>query len=216
MSYTMRRGAPRLRETPEGSEKFCAYCREWWPLACYHPHPEGAGGLDNRCKACRAERRTSRNAGPIALALLALLAIACNGYSVNDREATWCVDSRLYANAKAAADEWHERSDGEVSFTLEHLSGCRAPLRVAFADLPGEHGGHWSLDRSAILIDPAMSEEGRRVAMLHEWGHYLTGREHSQDPRDVMYERQVEALHLTDADVARLDVPSRTVTGGYF
>lgn len=57
--YTMRRGAPRFRETEDGREKFCAYCDCWWPLDCFRRHPGGAGGLDNRCRACQAERRTT-------------------------------------------------------------------------------------------------------------------------------------------------------------
>lgn len=55
MSYTMRRGAPRLRTTEDGPEKYCAYCCDWWPLECFRPHPAGVGGLDNRCKACQQE-----------------------------------------------------------------------------------------------------------------------------------------------------------------
>jgi hypothetical protein len=149
---------------------------------------------------------------------LALLLVACNGYSKNDRQATWCVDGALYAPAKAAADEWRERSAGEVDFVLEHLSGCRAPLRVVVRDLPGEYGGFWSLDESAVLIDPATRDnpDECRVALLHEWGHYLTGRDHSADPDDVMHESFGHAAHLSDADVARLDWPSRRVTEGYF
>lgn len=60
----MRRGSPRFRETPYGREKYCAYCEAWWSVACFRPHPRGAGGLDNRCRACQSERRTTE---PIAL-----------------------------------------------------------------------------------------------------------------------------------------------------
>lgn len=216
MKYTMRRGFNRFRESEYGRQKFCAYCHEWWAVQHFDPHPRGQGGLDNRCRACRSERRTSRTAAPLALALLALLLGACNAYSANDRQATWCVERSLYAAAVSAAEEWRIRSDGEVDFTVEHLSLCDAPLRVVIKDLPGEYGGLWSLDKSAVLIEPGMSNEGVRVALLHEWGHYLTGREHSSDPEDVMYERYGAALHLSDADVARLDWDSRRVTVGYF
>jgi predicted Zn-dependent protease len=67
-------------------------------------------------------------------------------------------------------------------------------------------------------VDPAVSDshEGTRVSLLHEWGHYLTGREHSSEPSDVMYERFGDALNLSDADVARLDWPSRRISEGYF
>lgn len=215
----MRRGAARLRETPEGPEKYCAYCASWWPLECFDEHPRGQGGLDNRCRACRSERRTSRTAGPIMVLLGCVLALlGCNGHSMNDREATWCVEAALYPAARAAADEWHERSDGEVAFVLEHLSGCRAPLRVVTRDRPGTQGAAWSFDNLAIFVDPVVRDgpEECRVALLHEWGHYLTGSAHSDDPSDVMYVRMGGAFHLSDADVARLDWPSRAVTEGYF
>jgi hypothetical protein len=55
----MRRGANRFRVTRWGREKFCAYCRAWWAVESFRAHPGGAGGLDNRCRACQAERRTT-------------------------------------------------------------------------------------------------------------------------------------------------------------
>jgi hypothetical protein len=47
-----------VRSTPYGLEKRCVVCREWLPLdECFTTHRAGAFGRDNRCNACRTEKR---------------------------------------------------------------------------------------------------------------------------------------------------------------
>lgn len=51
------------RETPEGTEKRCSKCREWWPadLEFFHANPNGGHlGLNYQCKACYEEWRRSK------------------------------------------------------------------------------------------------------------------------------------------------------------
>jgi hypothetical protein len=57
MAYSMPRGSNRFRGAGEDREKFCSFCNEWWSVDAFPAHPEGAGGLDNRCRACVSERR---------------------------------------------------------------------------------------------------------------------------------------------------------------
>lgn len=53
---------PKLRTAPEGPEKLCTRCNEWWPAdgEFFQPNAAGAGGLFYCCKACYAEWRTDR------------------------------------------------------------------------------------------------------------------------------------------------------------
>jgi len=49
----------------------------------------------------------------------------------------------------------------------------------------------WNGGRPKILIAPRVVREGREVtecALIHEYGH-LTGRQHSRNPRSIMYLR---------------------------
>jgi hypothetical protein len=60
VGFLLKRGTPRFRTFWWGEAKFCPHCPdggEWWPLECFYPHPQGQGGLDNRCGACRLEYR---------------------------------------------------------------------------------------------------------------------------------------------------------------
>ena len=57
MTYRLPRRYPRLRTGPFGREKLCGYCGEWWLIDRFDVHPEGVGGSDNRCRACRCEYR---------------------------------------------------------------------------------------------------------------------------------------------------------------
>lgn len=54
--------AGRLRKSTYGEEKLCTTCDEWLPTDCFTSHPKGAGGLDNRCNACRVDYRRARAA----------------------------------------------------------------------------------------------------------------------------------------------------------
>lgn len=51
------RASAKLRDTPEGPEKFCVRCKEWWPAdgEFFQPAKNRAGGLFYCCKACFAE-----------------------------------------------------------------------------------------------------------------------------------------------------------------
>jgi hypothetical protein len=52
----------RLRETPEGLEKHCAKCSEWWPAdrEFFFGDPEGVHRLFYCCKACYREHLDPR------------------------------------------------------------------------------------------------------------------------------------------------------------
>jgi hypothetical protein len=81
---------PKLRTTPEGDEKLCAKCRDWWPadLEFFYSDPSGAGGLFLYCKACymdhvrrpaaRSVSRANKEAVPAERLALADLAAAFN------------------------------------------------------------------------------------------------------------------------------------------
>lgn len=53
---------PRLRETVEGLEKYCAKCDEWWPADAefFFSDPTGIAGLFYCCKACYREKLDPR------------------------------------------------------------------------------------------------------------------------------------------------------------
>jgi hypothetical protein len=60
-------GRPRiecLRETPEGTEKLCTGCKEWWPAdpEFFYADASDATGLFYRCKACYEEWKQARRA----------------------------------------------------------------------------------------------------------------------------------------------------------
>lgn len=150
-----------------------------------------------------------------AAVFLAFSAIACNGHSINDRSATWCVeDAALLAPAQAAGDEWRERSDGEVafSFVLAADGECAATPRIVWGETDTDAIAHMDpMESGEIAVSPKIPREYvHRVLFLHEMGHYLTGLEHSSDIRDVMSSNGDidDDIFLTDADVARLDWPS--------
>jgi hypothetical protein len=52
----------RLRATPEGLEKLCAKCDEWWPAdrEFFFDDPEGVHRLFYCCKACYREHLDPR------------------------------------------------------------------------------------------------------------------------------------------------------------
>ena len=49
--------ADSLRETPEGTEKRCTRCHDWWPADTDFFNRKGSGlnGLRSECKACQAD-----------------------------------------------------------------------------------------------------------------------------------------------------------------
>lgn len=151
-----------------------------------------------------------------AAVLLAISAVGCNGHSINDRNATWCVeDAALLAPAVAAADEWRERSDGEVDFSFVLESHCETTPRIVWGETDSDAIAHMDPNKSGeIAVSPRIPREYvHRVLFLHEFGHYLSGPAHSSDLRDIMSRNGAieDDMHLTDADVARLDWPSARV-----
>jgi hypothetical protein len=152
----------------------------------------------------------------IAAVFLALSAAACNGHSINDRNATWCVeDAELLAPAQAAADEWRERSDGEVSFSFVLEKRCEATPRIVWGETDSDAIAHMDPNETGeIVVSTKIPPKYvHRVLFLHEFGHYLSGPRHSSDLRDVMSADGdiADDIFLTDADVARLDWPSYKV-----
>ena len=55
----------KLRDTPDGPEKQCTACHDWWPadLQFFHADPKGGAGLFTWCKACHADARSRRRMG---------------------------------------------------------------------------------------------------------------------------------------------------------
>lgn len=152
---------------------------------------------------------------PVAV-FLAFSAVGCNGHSINDRNATWCVESpELLAPAQAAGDEWRERSDGEVDFSFRQASHCDETPRIVWGETDSDAIAHMDPNETGeIAVSPKIPREYvHRVLFLHEMGHYLSGPAHSSDLRDIMSRNgEINAdMHLTDADVARLDWPSARV-----
>lgn len=147
---------------------------------------------------------------------MTLALTACNGHSINDRNATWCVeDAELLAPAQAAADEWRDRSDGEVSFSFVLEKRCEVTPRIVRGETDADAIAHMDPNETGeIVVSPKTPEKYvHRVLFLHEFGHYLSGPRHSGDVRDIMsaYGEISDDMHLTDADVARLDWPSYKV-----
>lgn len=54
----LRKRPESLRDGPDGAEKYCSSCEEWWPadLEFFYRDPSGAGRLFHCCKACYVER----------------------------------------------------------------------------------------------------------------------------------------------------------------
>jgi hypothetical protein len=50
---------PRLIDAPEGPEKLCGKCGEYWPatLEFFKAAEKYAGGFYHRCRACEAEAK---------------------------------------------------------------------------------------------------------------------------------------------------------------
>lgn len=152
--------------------------------------------------------RRVRGLCPLTLAL-----VACNGHSINDRNATWCVeDAALLAPAQAAGDEWRARSDGEVDFSFRQASHCDETPRIVWGETDSDAIAHMDPNETGeIAVSPKLPREYvHRVLFLHEMGHYLSGPAHSNDLRDIMSRNGEinDQQFLTDADVARLDWPS--------
>lgn len=52
-----------VRSAPEGLEKLCRRCREWWPVdECFHRDPRSAFGRANYCRDCTSLRMSEYRA----------------------------------------------------------------------------------------------------------------------------------------------------------
>lgn len=156
-----------------------------------------------------------------ALVPLAFACGACNGHAINDRNAEWCVETGgpadLLAPAVVAADEWRRASDGEVDFSFVRSPHCPETPRIVFGETAGAlNDAHVTRD-GELVISTKYPKSAHCSVFLHEFGHYLTGYDHSADPADVMFASnpQDDACRLTDADAARLDRPSFEITEGW-
>lgn len=148
--------------------------------------------------------------------LLATLLSGC-GLSINDRNAAWCVeDAALEEPARLAAAEWSRASDGEVQFSFYRASKCEAGTNQIRFESLGDHSGEMAAT-GELLVDPMFRVDpvSLQSILLHEFGHWLTGADHSSEPTDVMWGGWNDAVTLTDSDVARLGRTSRQVTANY-
>lgn len=160
--------------------------------------------------------------GQFLLSILFLLGAAgCGGHYADDRDSTWCVeDPSVLPAAEAAVGEWRERSlelettPVDLHFVVREHCPRDAQYLVA-GPLDADLAGQWGYDESfasqasRIVYDPSEidSEDYLRRVLLHEFGHYLTGSEHSTSPDDVMQawlSSDSPPYHLSDADAARL------------
>ena len=113
-------------------------------------------------------------------------------------------DAAGMADAGSAAREWNERGGTDFSVTDHEIDGC-VPLRFAGYRTSGMMGETefppLASPSIRVWADPGEPTLLRRT-VLHELGHYTSpGREHSEDPRDVMFSGGPTAEHLTASDV---------------
>src|SRR5688572_7743442 len=159
------------------------------------------------------------NSSSLSAVFLAIFLVGCNGHSVNNRDAEWCVQSEeLLAPAIAAANNWYLASDGEVTFSFYRPRADVCPddaPRIRYGTPSDDAAAH--ITRSAeIVIRPGY---GHRVILLHEFGHYLTGPDHDGAVEtDVMYGGEsplIDGQQLTEYDIGRLDRPSYMIKNGW-
>jgi len=55
--------ARNTRETPEGTERRCSRCTEWWPADGEFFNKGQGNTLQSWCRACMSEARKARQAG---------------------------------------------------------------------------------------------------------------------------------------------------------
>src|SRR5688572_22785530 len=162
-------------------------------------------------------RRFARRLRRLCPLVFALFAVACNGHSVNNRDAEWCVQSEeLLAPAIAAANNWYLASDGEVTFSFYRADVCPddAP-RIRYGTPSDDAAAHMTRGGDMVI----RHGYGHRVILLHEFGHYLTGPDHDGAVEtDVMYGGSsplIDGQQLTEYDIARLDRPSYMIKEGW-
>lgn len=72
-----------------------------------------------------------------------------------------------------------------------HAPACGVPTTLE-ADLPAPRVGWADLDKCTITLDSKRRRGAGWDCMvyLHEFGHFIVGPEHSNDPNSIMYYRQ--------------------------
>lgn len=159
--------------------------------------------------------------------LVSVLLIGCNGMSFNPK-GSMCIDPSFSPEQSegiiAAAEEWRDKTSGEVDFQIRIGRGCDVDV-MASAHLKDDDGGI-----VLGLTDPfgrwiKINVEGTtakgneiwqfsiRETALHEIGHYLTGPNHSPHRVNIMFAKgplhfnkegeEAEDRHLSADDVNR-------------
>lgn len=159
--------------------------------------------------------------------LVSVLAIGCGG----NPKAKMCIypgftESHIQ-DFLDAADEWHDKTDGDVNFTfvMGQDPSCDVKLlpvvNLTYDGKPTLGLTHKFGEWIKFNIKGKMSKGGDvtlwnfRETALHEFGHYLTGLDHSDNREDIMYgggqpvqdsregEKLREDRHLTHRDIER-------------
>jgi hypothetical protein len=164
---------------------------------------------------------------PLLILLLSVLAlVGCNGMSFNPK-GTMCIDPAFSPEQSegiiAAAEEWHDKTSGDVDFKIQVGSGCNVDvIAVPYLKDDGDMVlGLTDFYSEWIKINVKgvtakgndISQFSIRETMLHEIGHYLTGSQHSPTRGDIMFAKGglhrnkegelAEDRHLSAADVNR-------------
>lgn len=152
-----------------------------------------------------------------AVLVSALFLVGCNGHSINDRQAEWCVeDGTLFTPALEAAEDWRAASDGEVDFSFRLEGTCPfGEPRIRYGTPDDDAVAH--ITRSGDMV--IRPDWAYRVILTHEFGHYLTGPDHDGATiEDVMFGGVApldEEQQLTEYDIARLDRASYEIKKGW-
>jgi hypothetical protein len=140
--------------------------------------------------------------------LAALCSLACSS-GAGDPHARLCLEGWADYPEQAeaiqeAASDWRQVTGGEVALSFEsaELEADCSPrsVPVVAAARQGEVSGYTEPDRIWLAADsPRMG-----VMARHELGHFVGLLDHSDDPRDIMYERWTPAMSptLTMGDLA--------------
>lgn len=160
------------------------------------------------------------------LLILALTTVSCCGMSFNPK-GTMCIGDGFSTEQAqeiiTAAEEWRDRTSGEVDFDIRRGNGCDVDV-IAEAHLRYDDDGialgitdpfgHWiKFNVQDTYHGHDILDYSLRETALHEIGHYLTGGQHSATRGNIMFAKgglhrnekgEVAAdRHLTDEDVSR-------------
>lgn len=160
----------------------------------------------------------------IPLTVLAL--VGCAGMSFNPK-GTMCIGDGFSIEQTQdiidAAQEWHDKTSGEVDFQIRRGNGCDVDVipvpHLRYGDKTLALGitdasGKWiKFNVQDVYHGNDISHYSLRETALHEMGHYLTGGNHSPNRADIMFARGILHIaqdgtvgmdrHLTEDDVSR-------------